>query len=161
MSGNGDQPLTKTLVSKVLNSDGTYTLTFRIQSSRTGLTGTFRIRDCYFVDAGGNNQFDGEAFLGGTDEKDVTLVNGSATITATLSAPANSTICDRAALSGSTGGLLGTSFTDKSNLVCTPLTDTPATPEVPYAALLPLAALAVMAGGFVFLRRRQDTPAAV
>ena len=155
LEGGGDEPLTKTLINKVQNADGTFTLTFRLTSSRTDLTGNFRVRDCLFVDANGNNQFDNEPFLGGTDEKNVQLVNGSATITVTVAASADDTICDRAALSGTTAS--GEDFTDKSNLLCTPLTGTPVIPEVPYVVLLPLTALLLLAGGFVLMRRRQDT----
>lgn len=157
MSGQGDAELTKSLVSKLDNGNGTFTLTFQLTSTRSGLTGEFRVRDCAFIDVGGNNQLDNEAIIG-DESKNVLFLNGSAQISLTVAATANDTICDRAAVSGT---WQGTEFTDKSNLLCTPLSETPVIPEVPYVVLLPLAVVALLGAGVVIARRRQAgaTPA--
>jgi hypothetical protein len=151
-------PLTKSLASVVNNNNGTFTLTYNLTSTHNPpLNGTFRVRDCVFVDAGGNNAFDGEPLIG-SDEKDVLILNGSGQVSITVTASADDTVCDRAAISGTDAA--GVSFTDKSNLLCTPLTSQPPIPEVPYAILLPLVALVLFGGAWVVGRRRGRTTAA-
>ena len=155
LSGGGDGPLTKTFVSQQPGTTpGTFLVTFRLTTPRPA--GTYRVRDCVFVDANNNGAFDdGEAIVGSLDEQRL-VTGGSVTATVTVTAAAGTRVCDRAALSGGTAG-----FTDKSNIVCLTLgtPPPPVIPEVPLALLLPLAAAALLAGGY-FVMRRRERPAA-
>ena len=147
-----DGPLTKSLAGVVNNNDGTFTLTYNLTSTHfPPLNGVYRVRDCVFIDAGGDNAFNGEPLIS-SDEKDAVILNNTGSVSITVAASASDTVCDRASISGTDS--LGVNFTDKSNLLCTPLTSEPPIPEVPFAVLLPLAAAALFAGAWVVRRRR-------
>ena len=147
--------LDKTLVSVVQNVDGSWTINYRVESDRAA--GTDRFRDCVWFDTGAAG-YSGEAFVGSTDERSATFlaqVDGTGSYildSVTLPAGSTGTVCDRAARSGADA--MG-DYTDKSNTLCVPLTPTPPIPEVPFAALLPLAGLAIFGG--IALRRRHQT----
>jgi len=159
MQGGGDAQLTKELVSIVAVDADTFTITFRLTSVRDlSGAGQFRVRDCIFIDTG-DPGYSGEAFIGGSDEKFVTFLpgpNGGSTVTIveTVDVAANATICDRAAVSGSLSVTDVTGFTDKSNVLCVPVTPGGVIPEVPYVVLLPLCALALFGGAYFVLRGR-------
>jgi len=154
--------LTKSLVSVVQNADGTWTINYRVESDRAA--GTDRFRDCVWFDTGASG-YSGEAFVGSTDEHDATFLpqadgTGSYILDSiTLPADSTGTVCDRAARSGTDGSTM-TSYTDKSNVLCVPLTPTPPVSEAPFAALLPLAGLGVF-GGIVVRRRHHQTISAI
>ena len=153
-SGGGDGPATKELLSITDNQDGTYTFEYKVTVQRDA--GTYRLRDCVFIDEGGNNAYDGEALVGNTDEKDVIFTsngNGtsSGTTTITVAADPEDTVCDRAAVSGTTTA--GVGFTDKTNVLCVPIENPPVIPEASLAVLLPVTGLLVGLG-FVLWRRR-------
>ena len=153
MSGADNPNLEKSLVSVELKAGTTNTwiLTYRVESTRPA--GTDRLRDCVFFDQGGNRQYDGEPFVGSTDDKDTTFLpmTGGSYAIVTTEVTGSGTVCDRAARSGTDTSGMG--YTDKSNLLCTPLEPTPPIPEVPFSALLPLAGLAAVAGLVMFRRR--------
>ena len=159
-SGEGDKSATKELLSITDNGDGTYTFEYKVTVQREA--GTYRLRDCVFIDEGGNNAYDGEDLVGNTDEKDVIFTsnnNGtsSGTTEVTITADPEDTVCDRAAVSGTTTGGIG--FTDKSNVLCVPIENPPVIPEASLAVLLPATGLLVGLG-FVLWRRRPQ-PAVV
>jgi hypothetical protein len=112
LQGAGDSgTLTKTITSVVQNEDGTTTVRYRYTSDRGA--GSFRLRDCAFIDANGNGKYDkGEQIVGGTDRKGVPS-SGRGSITVTI--PEGARLCDRLALSGTSNGV---GFTDKSNVAC-------------------------------------------
>jgi hypothetical protein len=112
LQGGGDSgTLTKTITGVTTNPDGTTTVRFRYTSDRGA--GSFRLRDCAFIDANSNGMFDmGEAIVGGTDQRGVPS-SGTGSITVTI--PDGAQLCDRLALSGTSEGV---GFTDKSNIAC-------------------------------------------
>ena len=112
VKGGGDGgELTKRITSVEQNDDGTTTIRFRYTSDRG--EGSFRLRDCAFIDANNNGMYDnGEEVVGGTDQKGVPS-SGRGSITVTI--PDGAQLCDRLALSGTSGGV---GFTDKSNIAC-------------------------------------------
>jgi len=114
LQGAGDDgTLTKRITSVTQNDDGSTTVRFRYTSDRG--EGTFRLRDCAFIDANGNSRFDrGEQIVGGTDFKNRPS-SGFGKITVTVSLDEGEQLCDRLALSGTSGGQ---GFTDKSNVAC-------------------------------------------
>jgi hypothetical protein len=153
LSGADSGLLTKSATSVVDNNDGTWTITYRVDSTRGA--GVDRFRDCVFIDEGSDNAYGGETLVGSTDEHDATFIDDGSggsyyVFDVTVDANANDTVCDRAARSGDDGI---TSYTDKSNVLCTPLTET-VIPEAPFAVLLPLSAAALL-GGFLLIRRRR------
>jgi len=159
-SGADSGGLTKSLVSVANNNDGTWTLTFRIVSPLGA--GTYdKLDDCAFVDVGNNRAYDGETPVFTREIKPVTLgAGGTYQFTIVVAGAANATVCDRAALSGSAGG---SDFTDKSNLLCVPLTAS----VIPSGTVGGLGFAALVAGGVGALallagvRRRRHAIAAV
>ena len=155
LSGGGDGPLTKEIIAQQPVGNGMWQLTIRVTSPRSG---SVRVRDCAFVDANNNGQFDsGEQLLVGVDFTRTIQANVPFTFTTTISAQAGARICDRVALSGRTGGLFGTDFTDKSNVACVTLgtPPPPVIPEVPLAGVLPLVAAGLFGGAVLINRRRE------
>jgi hypothetical protein len=152
--GEGEGQLVKTFVSETVNNDGTVTLVYSLTTQRP-TPGTYRVRDCAFVDTNMNGEFDAGEPLFGTDEKAVQFTSSSHQISITVQAKSGDRVCDRAALSSESGG-----FTDKSGSHDSPFlchvvgTPPPAISEVGAAVLLPLSALALLGGGFLVLRRR-------
>ena len=68
----GDENLAdKSLVSMVDNGNGTYTFTYSVYVDRA--PGSYRIRDCIWIDSDGNGAYNGETLVG-SDEKDVDFV---------------------------------------------------------------------------------------
>jgi len=122
--GSGDSgTLIKSLVSVTDNGDGSWTITYSVNSTRP-TSGTYRLRDCAFTDQNNNQMYDSGEPLFGTDEKTITLdSSGNTTASITVAGTAGDTVCDRVALSG-TDPTTQTSFTDKSNTLCTTLTET-------------------------------------
>ena len=112
VKGGGDGgELTKRITSVEQNDDGTTTIRFRYTSDRS--EGSFRLRDCAFIDANNNGTYDkGEQIIAGTDFKSRPS-SGWGKITLTI--PEGATVCDRLALSGTADG---EGFTDKSNYAC-------------------------------------------
>ena len=158
-SGAGDGPLTKTVesVAPTGNTDE-YLITYRVTSPRPA--GTYRLRDCVFIDAGTPNAYDGETLVGNSDEKDQVFVantGGGSTTTfqQTVVVHSGEQVCDRAAMSG-TDTSTGLGFTDKSNLLCFSPNNPPVVPESSLAVTLPLAAV-VAVGGVLYLQRRRRT----
>lgn len=119
LKGAGDSgTLTKTIRSVVTNPDGSTTIRFRYTSDRGD--GLFRLRDCVFIDANGNSKYDaGETIVAGTDQKGRPS-SGYGQITITDPLPDGTRLCDRLALSGTSGGQ---GFTDKSNIACVVIGD--------------------------------------
>lgn len=115
LQGSGDSgTLTKTITRVTENADGSTTIKFRYTSDRGA--GTFRLRDCAFIDANSNGMYDkGEEIVAGTQKKGVPS-SGTGTITVTATIPEGAQLCDRLALSGTASD--GTGFTDKSNIAC-------------------------------------------
>jgi hypothetical protein len=160
-SGAGDKEATKELLSITDNGDGTYTFEYKVTVQREA--GTYRLRDCVFIDEGDNNAYDGEPLVGNTDEKDVIFTsngNGtsSGTTTITIEAEPTDTVCDRAAVSGTTTA--GVGFTDKSNVLCVPIENPPVIPEASLTVLLPLTGLLVGLGFVLWRRRSPHVPMA-
>jgi hypothetical protein len=136
--------LTKSLVGVQPGSDGTFTLTYRITTDRPH--NTYRLRDCAFTDVNGNQAFDRGEPLFGTDSKSVSIGvpdSPSTEVSIVVTGEAGDTVCDRAALAGN-------GFGDKSNVVCTTLTETP----VPVGAIGSIGLTLLAAGGFVVAQRR-------
>jgi len=95
--------------SVVHNPDGSFTLTYTFTTNRPD--GTYRLRDCAFVDENGDGRFgNGDHVIAHTD-KQVPVVGGHGTVTVTIPPHNVQCVCDRLALSGA-------GFTDKSNFVC-------------------------------------------
>lgn len=156
--GASDNPSTKTLVSQSYDSaSDTYTLVYSVQLNgpRASSDATYRLRDCGFYSDQPTDQYNDEPLVVNTDNKDATFTDGAAQFTVTLTgATEGSYFCDRAAVSGDDGTPTG--FTDKSNFLCTQLTQTPPpdVPEVPVAALLPVAGVLALGAVLLVQRRR-------
>ncbi|HEV8295718.1 MAG TPA: hypothetical protein VGQ20_00425 [Acidimicrobiales bacterium] len=159
--GAGDGgTLTKSLISVVNNGNGTWTITYHFVSSRGA--GTFdKLDDCAFIDLNHNQTFDAGEALFTKETKPVTLgAGGTVNQSIVVVGSAGQTVCDRGALSG-TAGLV--SFTDKSNVLCVPLTPF----VIPSGAVGGLGFAAVVAGGvgviglFALMRRRRHATSAV
>lgn len=119
LQGAGDSgTLTKTIRSVVTNADGSTTVRFRYTSDRGA--GEFRLRDCAFIDANANGTYDaGDTIIAGTDFKGRPS-SGWGKITISHPLAEGTQLCDRLALSGTSGG---TGFTDKSNIACVVIGD--------------------------------------
>ncbi len=124
LQGEGDSgTLTKRITSVVTNADGSTTVRFRYTSDRGA--GSFRLRDCAFIDTNFNGMFDaGDVIVAGTDQKGRNS-SGFGKITITEPLVEGTQLCDRLALSGTSGGV---GFTDKSNIACVTI----GTPPPPY-----------------------------
>ncbi|HET7311097.1 MAG TPA: hypothetical protein VFJ17_07205 [Mycobacteriales bacterium] len=159
--GAGDSgTLTKTLLSVHDNGDGTWTLTFAVHSSRPTSGTDYRLRDCAFTDANNNQMYDSGESLYGTDAKAITLdSSGNTSTSITVYGTSGDTVCDRVALSG-TDPTTQTSFTDKSNVLCTTLTET----QVPAGTVgglgLATAGGAALGISTLAVRRRRRRPTA-
>ena len=136
----GDGSLTKTLTGLQDNANGTFTLTFKIATSRP--FGTYRLRDCVIQDVNGNQRFDaGEPVLA-TVSKNVSIgvpTNPSTQVSVTVTGKDGDSVCDRAGLSG-----------QRSNVECTTLTTTP----VPVGAIGGIGLTVLAAGGFALAQLR-------
>lgn len=157
LSGGGDGPLTKQITAQENLGNGMWRLTIQVTSPRSG---TVRVRDCAFRDVNNNGQYDDgtDVLLAGVEIDRTIVANQPFTFTVTVTAQAGQRICDRVAVSGRTGGLLGTDFTDKSNIACVTLgtPPPPVIPEVPLAIVLPLVAAALFGGAVLINRRRES-----
>lgn len=153
LNGAGAGSLTKTLLSVSPNSTpGSYDFTFQVDSGRA--PGSYRLRDCTYIDSGASGYQD-EPIVAATDDKEVPFAAGSSGSTATFTITVTGVnsgdlVCDRAAVSG-------TGFTDKSNEVCVDPNNPPVVPEANWAAALPLAALGLTGAVVLYRRRRQLT----
>jgi hypothetical protein len=150
-----DSDLQKSLVSITPGANaGDYTIEYSLQSSRPA--GVYRLRDCAFIDTGAPG-YTGEPLVGATDEKDTSFVSSTgggstATFTETVTGvQPNDRLCDRAAMSGTDAG---TSFTDKSNVLCITPNNPPVVAESHLAVTLPLAAAGAVAIVLLVQRRR-------
>lgn len=156
LSGGGDGPLTKQIIAQEPLANNMWRLTIQVTSPRSG---SVRVRDCAFRDVNGNGQFDEgtDVLLVGIDVTRTITANQPFTFTITVSGTAGQRICDRVALSGRTGGLFPTDFTDKSNIACVTLgtPPPPVIPEVPLAIVLPLVAAGLFGGAVLVNRRRE------
>ena len=155
----GDENLAdKSLVSMVDNGNGTYTFTYSVYVDRA--PGSYRIRDCIWIDSDGNGAYNGETLVG-SDEKDVDFVadgaGSSGETTYTITASPDDTVCDRAAVSGTDASAVG--FTDKSNILCVDISSPPVIPEASLAILLPVSGALVAVGFFLWRRRASGGPA--
>ena len=141
LNGQGDGgTLTKTLVGVQPGDGGTFTLAYKLTTDRPN--NTYRLRDCAFTDMNGNQAFDQGEPLFGTDSKGVSLGvpdSPSTKVSIVVTGKAGDVVCDRAALNG-----------DKSNVVCTTLTETP----VPVGAIGSIGLTLLATGGFVVAQRR-------
>jgi hypothetical protein len=136
--------LTKSLVSVQPGDGGTFTLTYKVTTDRP--FNTYHLRDCAFTDVNGNQAFDHGEPLFGTDSKSTSIGvpdSPSTQVSIVVSGKAGDTVCDRIALSGN-------GFGDRSNVVCTTLTETP----VPVGAIGSIGLTLLAAGGFVVAQRR-------
>jgi hypothetical protein len=136
----GDGALTKTLTDLRDNGDGTFTLTFKVTTTRP--FGTYQLRDCVIQDVNGNQRFDaGEPVLA-TVSKNVSIgtpTSASTEVSVTVKGKAEDVVCDRVALSG-----------QRSNVECTTLTTTP----VPVGAIGGIGLTVLAAGGFTVAQLR-------
>jgi len=122
LQGEGDSgTLTKRITSVVTNADGSTTVRFRYTSDRGA--GSFRLRDCAFIDTNFNGVFDKnvDVIVAGTDQKGRNS-SGFGKITITMPLLPGTQLCDRLALSGTSGGV---GFTDKSNIACVTIGEEP------------------------------------
>lgn len=170
--GGGDAELTKTIID-VVYADGNATITFTLDSARPEEEEDLitRVRDCVFVDLNNNGVLDPSETAFGFDQNfGEGEYDAEAEYTVTIPAPIDSTICDRAAVSGQiqteTENPLPlmppivevNDFTDKSDgFTCDDGGPPVVIPEAPLTVLLPLTAIALFGGGALFLRRRRGT----
>jgi len=155
--GGGDGPLTKSLIARVDNHDGTATYTFSIVTPRPAAQYEM-LRDCGYA-LGQNTR----TATYGAVIKPVTmtaLAGGGSIVTTTLTVPSGITICDRVALSGRAVRSPG-SFTDKSNVLCSdvPTSVPELVPGWPAIVLGGLAVVAVVAIGRRLRARAPGKPA--
>jgi hypothetical protein len=136
----GDGALTKSLTGLQDNGNGTFTLTYKVTTTRP--FGTYQLRDCAIKDVNGNQRFDaGEPVLA-TVSRNVSIgvpTTPSTQVSVTVTGKAGDVVCDRAALSG-----------QRSNVECTTLTTTP----VPVGAVGGIGLTVLAAGGFTVAQLR-------
>jgi hypothetical protein len=144
LHGQGSGKLTKSLVSVQPGDGGTFTLAYQVTTDRP--FNTYRLRDCAFTDVNGNQAFDQGEPLFGTNNKDVSIGvpdSPSTQVSIVVTGKAGDTVCDRTSLARNGVG-------DKSNILCTTLSETP----VPVGAIGSIGLTLLATGGFIVAQRR-------
>jgi len=152
LSANGTgAALTKTVTDVTNNGDGTWTIDYNFESTRPD--GTYDFRDCAFVDANFDSNYDvGEVVVAASPSTSINLVGGEGSGAVTIDADEGDSVCDRVVLSG-TGP---PNFTHRSNIACT---DLDGGVQIPAGAIggVGLAVIVAAGLGIALLRRRPST----
>lgn len=152
LNGEDSGRITKTITSVTTNKDGTSTIAFTFTSTRPN--GTYRLRDCSFVDSNSDGSFTkGETIIAGTDNMTYVLTGGRGSGTITVPGSAGQRVCDRLALSGGDTEK-SDGETDKSNVACVTLGQQPVPTSTVGALGLTGIGAAAVAGAIVIRRRR-------